>query len=102
MLNEENVSRFAEFQREYAEALHLASEAKRKVAEYDSLFQMFSALQQEKVDLIKRLTFEKGNNEELRVQLRQKEAEIEELKLRHEEILLEKQREHNIEVNELE
>ena len=63
---------------------------------------MFSALQKEKVDLIKRLEFEKGNLEELRVKLRQREEQIEEINLRHEEILVEKQREHNIEVNELE
>ena len=63
---------------------------------------MFSALQQEKVDLIKRLNFEKGVIEELRVEVRQKEGAIEELNLKHEEILVEKQRNHNIEVNELE
>ena len=48
------------------------------------------------------MEFEKGNLEELRVKLRQKKEQIEDMKIRHDEILLEKQKEHNIEVNELE
>ena len=38
MLNEENVSRFAQFKKEYLDALAYAKESKRKVEEYDSLF----------------------------------------------------------------